>query len=271
MPKKERSFASLRVHRYLVLLILLLPWTFAGGQQGEIIVLSRKVGTTVDAEEKDILGLFPGVEGFESAQFFKLDGDRYVARIVTLDHTRRRMTKKHYTWKQIQRMKYQVDRYPEITEEVRAEHRYRLSYLSVKETIEQIPPSTFCTIRHVSGRRMTGTFVAYRDRMIHFQSPTKRIAFPITEIESITYRPFVDEGSQRKKAMSFGVGAVLGLGLEELWNLQSRPAADAMWNNRFTGVILGLVSGAEFFEAITILTSPRKFIAFTPEEVARMK
>ena len=118
---------------------------------------------------------------------------------------------------------------------------------------------------------MTGTFVEYRDRTIQFQSPTRKIQFPITEIESITYRPFIDEGNVKKKAVSFLLGVLVGVGLEELWNIQSRPAVDVMWHNRFTGAVLGLISGIELFEAITVLTSPRKFIAFTPEEVAKLK
>ena len=271
MPRKERSSVSLKIRSLAGLLLFFLFSEIIPSQKGEIIPLSRKVGTTVDAEEREILGLFPDIDGFESAQFFMLSDDRYFAKIVYLDHTRPRTMKRHYTWRQLHRLKYRAGSHPEITEEMRAEHRYKLSYLSVHEMLERIPPSTFCTIRHTSGRRITGTFVDYRDRTIYFQSPTRRIQFPVTQIESISYRPFVDDGNVVKKVVSFLLGAGMGYAVGELWNLQSRPAADVAWNNRFTGLILGLVSGGQMFEAVSIITSPKKFIAFTPEEVAKMK
>jgi len=261
----------LRVLSFFFLIPIFLGCGFIRAQQGEVIMLSRKVGMTIDAEEKEILGFFPDIEGFQSAQFFKIDDNKYAAKIVYLDHTRSRTIKRYYSWKQLQRMKYRAGSHPEITDEMRAEHRYKLSYLRIDEMLEQIPPSTFCTIRHASGRRITGNFIHYQDRTIYFQSPTKRIQFPITEIESITYRPFIDNRNRMKKIASYVIGAVVGLSIGELWNVQSRPAVDMTWHNRFTGVILGLVSGGELFEAVSIVTSPKKFIAFTPEEVAKLK
>ena len=47
-----------------------------------IIVLSRKVGITIDAAENSILDLFPDIVGFESAQIYKLSENRYMAKIV---------------------------------------------------------------------------------------------------------------------------------------------------------------------------------------------
>lgn len=239
------------------------------GQNDEIVMLSKKVGTVLDAEEKEILGLFPHVDGFESAQFIDLGGGRYRVKIVMVDHTRSRVLTRTIGWPQFFRMKRVADAHPEITDEMRREHREKLAYLRVRQSVERIPPSTYSTIRHVSGRKIRGTFVSYDKGIISFQAPTRRIRFPLSELESISYRPFIDDGNTVKRALSFALGAVAGLALGELWNQQSRPSTDRVWHNRFSGVILGLVSGSELFEAVTILTSPRKFIAFTQAEVRK--
>jgi len=271
MQKKVKSSISLRILNYFFLISLLFGYQSIRAKQEEVILLSRKVGITIDAEEKEILGLFPDIGGFQSAQFYKIDDEKYYGKIVYLDHTRSRTLKRYYSWKQLQRMKYSITSYPEITEEMRANHRYKLSYLRVHEMLEQIPNSTFCRIRHANGRKISGTFITYQDRNIFFQSPTKKIQIPITEIESIVFRPYIDTRNPMKKAISFTIGAVVGLGLGEIWNLQSGPDVDITWHNRFTGTALGLVFGSELFKAISILTSPKEKIAFTPEEVAKLK
>lgn len=271
MLRKEKYSSLLKAPSFSLLLLVFCIHSFAPAQEADIIVLSRKVGTTLDAEEKEILGLFPDVAGYQSAQFFKIDDDRYLARIVYLDHTQPRILKRYYSWRQLQKMKYIAGSHPEITEEMRAELRHRLSYLRVDEILGQIPQSTFCTIRHANGRKISGNFVEYRDRTICFQSPTRRIRFPITEIESISYRPIIEAENPLKKGISFAAGALAGVGLAELWNVQSRPSIDGVWQNRFTGLALGLLSGNEVFEAFTILTSPKRFIPLTPEEVEKLK
>lgn len=269
--KKVRFLSFLKTHRLLIIVLVFCLFQTVRGQDEEIIVISRKVGTTIDAEENEILGLFPDVKGFESAQFYQVDTDRYYARIVYLDRTRPRTLKRFYSWRQLQRMKYIAGSHPEITDEMRAMHRDRLSYLRVYEELEEIPPLTFCTIRHVSGRKISGTFVNYRDRSILFQSPTRRILFPIDQIKSISYRLPVDDDNPVKKSISFVAGAVVGLGVAEFWNTQSSPSVDETWQNRFTGAAVGLITGNEMFEVATLLTSPKKFIAISDEEVAKFK
>ena len=261
----------MKIFNSLLFVFFFLTFPSVRGETEEVIMLSRKVGMTIDAEENEILGLFPDIYGFESAQFFKINENKYYAKITYVDHTQDKTMKRYYSWKQLQKKKYLVSSHPEITEEVRADHRYKLSYLRVHELLEQVPPSTFCTIRHANGRKITGTFVSYQDRVINFQSSTKKIQIPISEIAAISYRPYIDRKDPLKKTISFTMGAILGLSLGELWNLQSGSNVDMTWHNRFSGTVMGLVSGTELFKAVSILSSPKKTIAFTPEEIAKLK
>ncbi len=240
----------------------------ASQEENDIVILSIKVGSTIDAAENSLMDLFPDVKGFQSAQFYKLSEDRYLAKIVYVDRTRRKLKKRQYSWRQFQQLKYRAGSHPAITEEQRSQQLDYLTYLRTHNIMEDIPTSTFCTIKHESGQRFTGTFVKYEDREITFQSLTKRFKFPIEELVSITYRPFLDDGQLWKKWSAFGIGAVAGTSFAEIWNSQKSPRIDIVWYNRFLGMGLGFLIGSEIFEAISVITSPAKVIALTPEELA---
>ncbi|MDP6456990.1 MAG: hypothetical protein QF613_07365 [Candidatus Marinimicrobia bacterium] len=267
----EKSSISSRTHKIWIALISFHLLSGLSAQEGEIVPLSVKVGMLLDAEENAILGIFPDVKGFESAQFYQLSENRYEVKISYIEQTVSKSTERMINWKQFQRLRYRAGSHPEITDEMREAKRDFLMYLQVHNIMDDIPPSTYCKLKHSNGTALTGTFIEYKDKMISFQSTTRRIDFPIEELESITYRPYIDDGNMTKKVIAFALGALVGVGMEEMWNVQSRPSIDLVWHNRFTGLILGLVAGPELVEAVTVLTSPDRFIKFTPEEVAKMK
>ncbi|MBH31600.1 MAG: hypothetical protein CMG71_06380 [Candidatus Marinimicrobia bacterium] len=253
-----------------ILAAILVYQPLAAQEESDIVVLSIKVGSTIDAAENALMKLFPDVEGFESAQFYKMSENRYLAKIVYVDRTRRKLKKRRYSWEQFHRLKYRAGSHPVITEEKRAQQLDYLTYLRTHNIMEDIPTSTFCTIKHENGQRFTGTFVKYENREITFQSLTKRFKFPIEELVSITYRPFADDGQIWKKWAAFGIGAVVGTSFAEIWNSQKSPRIDIVWYNRFLGMGLGFLFGSEIFEAISVITSPAKVIALTPEELAKI-
>ena len=73
----------------------------------------------LDAEENAILGIFPNVKGFESAQFYQLSENRYEVKISYIEQTDSKLTKRIINWKQFQRLRYRAGSNPEITEEMR--------------------------------------------------------------------------------------------------------------------------------------------------------
>lgn len=55
--------------------------------EGEVIIISRRVGEMIDLEERNRFGLFSGVEGFRSARFFRLPDGGCILKITHLDET----------------------------------------------------------------------------------------------------------------------------------------------------------------------------------------
>ena len=65
-------------------LLTLMPLS-AQQEQGEIIIISERVGKEIDPEERDKFKLFQGIKGFQSAVYIKLPDGRYFLKITYLD------------------------------------------------------------------------------------------------------------------------------------------------------------------------------------------
>ena len=54
-------------------------------EEGEIIIISERVGKEIDQEENDKFKIFEGVKGFQSAVYIKLPDGRYFLKIIYQD------------------------------------------------------------------------------------------------------------------------------------------------------------------------------------------
>lgn len=78
----------------LIVFIILIPFIFCQCVQyyapvQELTgpeVLSYRVGEIIDPEERQYYGLFPGIEGFQYAEFYRLSGGGYEVHIQTEQH-----------------------------------------------------------------------------------------------------------------------------------------------------------------------------------------
>ena len=53
----------------------------AAQEEGEIIIISERVGKEIDQEERDKFELFQGINGFQSAVYIRLPDNRYFLEI----------------------------------------------------------------------------------------------------------------------------------------------------------------------------------------------
>ncbi|MBN2001516.1 hypothetical protein JW935_28500 [candidate division KSB1 bacterium] len=79
----------LRKHFPLMLVLiysfLLTLAPLSAQEEGEIIIVSKRVGKEIDKEERDQFKLFKGINGFQSAVYTKLPDGRYFLEITYLD------------------------------------------------------------------------------------------------------------------------------------------------------------------------------------------
>jgi len=256
-----------RFYRFLIIGILLLGWAMP--QSPEIVPLSAKVGTTVDAEENIIFGIFPAVIGFESAQVFALPDNTYQIKIVYLKSGRKNIETLNYTFDEFISLKHMVDRQPAITAADRQAIYENLTYLRTSEILEDIPTGQFVIVKHTSGKKIRGILLPSVNHHLQVQTPVQVLDFPYHQVSGIAYREsFKTRYGWRK--WIYAAGALTGLGLAEIWNGYTEPVPEMGWHYRFMGVLLGLLGGREMYEAVNILTSPKTHFSLSPEEVQRI-
>ncbi len=239
-------------------------------QQGEIIPLSAKVGTVIDAEENAFYNIFPEIKGFESAQFYQVRPNRIVARIVFVEYTNKRITRKAFTLRQFTELQNSVNRFPMITDKDRKALGENFSYLETVAVLESIPLNQYVSVKHRNGKRITGTLLSFDGKWLEIQTPVSIVSLPIWNLERISYRQKLVK-HPRWKPVIFIMCAATGLGLSEIWNVQTNPRIEMVWHFRFLGTVLGLLAASEVMNSVDILATPKQVFALTPAEMDRLK
>ncbi|MFQ6611563.1 MAG: hypothetical protein ACE5D2_00495 [Fidelibacterota bacterium] len=240
------------------------------GQRGEIIPLTPAIGYTLDAAENLHYEVFTDIPGFESAQFFEINPNRIEARIVFVEFSRRKASRRAYSLRQWSDLQLRVMGIPALSDEERSRIGKNLTYLRTNEILASIPVGQYVNIKHRSGKRIKGTLLSYGDRSLTIQTPVSVEQIKIWEMERITYREKIIQRPTWKLGM-YGVAGVLGLLMMEVWNRQTSPRAEMVWNNRFMGAIYGTLVGGEVYDTIMILTSPRSQYGLTQAEMEKLK
>ena len=124
-------------------------------------------------------------------------------------------------------------------------------------------------IENKNFKKIKGTLLGFsRDRLfIQTRISVKQI--PITRMVKISYREVIAQKPELKGYV-YGAAAFLGFILMESWNRQTRPDWQYKWNNRFSGLILGLIGGAELYDTAMILITPKTNFSLTSSEQERI-
>ena len=239
-------------------------------QTPDIIPLSKKVGLTVDAEENVYYRIFNDIDGFFSAQFYEVGNNKITIQIVFVDFSQRSVQRRSITMKEFIGLQYHVDSQPFITDNDREAIRKNLTYLTTIDIIESIPYDQYIVIEHRTGKKIRGSVLGVEDRQISIQTPISVETIPIWDMASLTYRKKIRE-IPKIKGFLYAVTSLGGVILAEIWNEQTRPRIDLIWHFRFFGIVLGVLSGAETYQVVNIISSPTTFFALTPEEMDKLK
>ena len=239
-------------------------------QTPDIIPLSKKVGLTVDAEENVFFRIFPDIDGFYSAQFYEAGKNKIIIQIVFIDFSQRSVRRRSLTMREFIELQHHVDVQPPITDRDREGIRKNLTYLTTVNILESIPPDQFIIIKHRTGKKIRGALIGLEKRQLSIQTPISVETIPIWDMASITYRKKIRE-LPKLKGFLYALSALGGVILAEVWNEQTRPRIDQIWHFRFIGTVLGILTGAETYQAVNIISSPKTFFALTPEEMDKLK
>jgi len=108
----------------------------AAQEEGEIIIISERVGKEIDQEERDKFELFQGINGFQSAVYIRLPDNRYFLEITYLDEKRGelKIARIQQSEISIENGEYYIDRFEEIQEK---KHQKAISDTSESSDIKE--------------------------------------------------------------------------------------------------------------------------------------
>ena len=240
------------------------------GAQGEIQVLRPRVGTEIDVHENRFYRIFPGEEGFVSAQIIAVKPNEM--RVKIIKEIRGQVIQKTatFTMRKFVELQTHVNGQPELTEDALNELYMGMHFLQAAKIVTEIPKPQFVKVKHSGGNKLKGTLLSFENEVLQVQTPTSIELVPLDSMEVISYRTSIGDYLYLRPYI-FALSALVGFGGGHIYNMQRKPEADVSWYNRFYGIIIGLIFSGEMFDAISTLLTPKETFILAEEEYERLR
>lgn len=95
-------------------LSLALTQSVSEENEEEMIVISERVGDSIDLRERNYYNFLPSVKGYKSARFLRLSDERYVIEVTYEKDDEEKVMRIDQSKEDIEKIRYQIDRYEEI-------------------------------------------------------------------------------------------------------------------------------------------------------------
>ena len=238
--------------------------------QGEVVILSPKVGTEIDIHENRFYRIFPRMKGFVNAQIISVSDKSYRVRFVTSKRRKKKTFDKPLSLKRFVSMQNYVNRQPKFTEEARIAMYAGMDFLRAVEIISDLHKPQFVKIFHHGRKRLAGTLLSFQDNILNVQTPVGNEKISLEYVETISYRLSTGEYLFLKPYI-YAVSGIIGLSMAQLYNMQRSPRLDESWYFRFNGTMIGLIFSGELFDAITTLLTPTETFILSQEQYEKIK
>lgn len=211
----------------------------------------------IDVEENYFYRIFPDIPGFESAQIYEVSPDRYIARIVTVEYSRRKVIRKQFDFRGFFNLHIYIDHQPVMTETDRKNAGLDLAFLHADKILSEIDIGTHITIRRRGGLWTSGELLSYEVHNLHLKTFFSDRTISIYEIKKVSFREKTVERSSWKPTV-FGITAALGLSAAEAWNRTQEPRAETVWFYRSIGTVSGLLIAPKIYRKINVILTPKR-------------
>ena len=238
--------------------------------QGEIQVLSPRVGTEIDVHENRFYRIFPREKGFVSAQIISMNTNEFRVKIIKEIEGEKIQKTATITMRKFIELQTHVNKQPELTDEALKELYQGLHFLQAEKIVTEIPKPQFVQIQHSGGKNLKGTLLSFEKDQLNIQTPTNIESILLEQMESISYREnIVYHGRLRPYILA--LSGLIGFSGGQIYNLQRNPKADIRWYNRFYGIIIGLIFSGEMFDAVSTLLTPKETFILAEDEYERQR
>ncbi len=241
-----------------------MPASFIVGQQnisGEIRVLSRLVGATIDIPEEEYYSIFDNPRGFLSAQFVETSGG-FQARILT----ERGWITRSYSPREFYDLGLAIDLMGPIDSTVWIELSGQRIFEETAASMTELPPDVRMILMDESGKFNRGLYQEFRGHYFYLKDRLGREKqVPLEGQALIWYReyPLAD---LKKDARIHAGSALLGMLIADGWNrIFDVDDFDSRWSNRFIGGLCGLCCSPFIVNLFRIYRAPTHLIRIPRE------
>ena len=137
--------------------------------EGKVIIISERVGEVIDQGEREHFNLFPGIDGFQSAQFIrKPDGGMQILIKYIESATGKEEIQREYPTKlEIMQLREMIDNYDQIK---KGEYNYQYQQESEKAVLNFDVQDSLVTIELNDGSNLKGHIERQDEENIYFRT-----------------------------------------------------------------------------------------------------
>lgn len=249
-----------------MLMLFLIP---VFGQLPDVLVLSPRVGTEIDAVENAHYDLFPKIPNFMRAHFYRLDGDS--VRLVIRYWDARQVTRqiRDYSLFEFYQLGQSLDRQPELTHARRRELMQRFQPLYTNEFIREIPRNSCCIVKRTDQPNLLGNFYKSDENYLYLFQGNTLLTIPVAGIERIRYwdcRQYFNVLYWGVMGCTSALGFTSGIVMNQLLGIKAPQTGLVPLVGMSVGSILGYYIADE---AVRIL-HPKETLEFRKSKLKRL-
>lgn len=246
--------------------VLLLAGSVAGQGQprsgGEIQVVSKLVGATIDIPEEEYYRIFGNLKGFRSAQFQEITGG-----IQAKIQTNKGWLTRKYTLREFYDLGLAIDLTGPMDPRVWAELSGQRAFEETVASIGELPLEVRMTLFYGSGRFVRGIYQGFKGHHFYLKGRRRKVnKVSLEGLARIWYRerPVPD---LKKDSRIYAASALSGMLLADGWNrLFGINDFDTRWHYRFIGGWLGLCGSPFVVNIFRVYRAPVHVVKIPRED-----
>jgi len=239
----------------------------------EVVILSDKVGTEVDAHENRFYRIFPDEKNLISAQILLIGDGKYRLMLIKDINGKKKRVRRYLTKDKVEGLKFQIDRQPYLTEKKKILMYEGMDFLRAEKILNEIHKPQFIKITHSKNKSLKGTLIKFDERLLYIQTATNTEMIDLDKLDKLSYRSNKLDHTSLRPYVTAGVG-IIGFLAAKVYNNQ-RPTIynenglarkDLDVYRQIFGVVLGLIFSSEVSDAISTLLTPTETLILSEAE-----
>ena len=239
----------------------------------EVVILSDKVGTEIDAHENRFYRIFPNEKNLISGQILLIGDGKYRLMLIKNIDGKKKRVRRYLTENRVEELKSHIDSQPYFTEKEKILMYEGMDFLRAEKILNEIYKPQFVKVTHSKNKSLKGTLIKFDKRLLYVQTATTtevidldkldKLSYRSNEIDHTSLRPFVTAGTS---VIGFLAARVYNNQRPTIYNENGLARKDLDAYRQIFGVVLGLIFSSEVSDAISTLLTPTETLFLSEAE-----